>query len=73
MNLVEIKHYLIQVKITSLSAMCSYFKCDADTLRCMMAHWVRKGSVKCFKKTAACGGSCLKCAPPVTEIYEWVM
>jgi putative ferrous iron transport protein C len=72
MNLLDIKSYLMQVKITSLSAICAHFNCDAEMLRCRIMHWVNKGSVRCFKKTSACGGSCMKCIPAITEIYEWV-
>jgi len=72
MNLLAIKAYLSRVKISSLAGMANYFKCDQEILRCMLSHWVRKGRVNCFKKTAACGGACVKCDVSLTEIYEWV-
>ncbi|EKD53755.1 MAG: hypothetical protein ACD_60C00157G0009 [uncultured bacterium] len=72
MNLVEIKHYLMQVKMTSLASISAYFKCDAELMRQMMSHWLRKGCVRKLSKTPACGGSCMKCAPSLVEIYEWV-
>jgi putative ferrous iron transport protein C len=71
MNLLEIKKYLMQVKIASLSHLSTYFNCDSELLRNMMCHWVRKGCVRQFTKNPSCG-SCNKCGPVVTEIYEWV-
>jgi putative ferrous iron transport protein C len=72
MNLLEIKQYLMQVKIASLASICAYFKGDADVLRHMLAHWVRKGCVRQCKKTANCGVKCVQCSTPAIEIYEWV-
>lgn len=72
MGLFEIRAYLIRVKISSLAALAAYFDRDADVLRQMLTHWVRKGSVRCFTKTAACGGVCAKCPQATTELYEWL-
>jgi len=72
MSLLEIKRYLMQVKIASLTSLCTYFNCDADVLRGMLAHWVRKGCVRQGLKTPACGKKCGQCTIPLTEIYEWI-
>jgi len=72
MNLLDIKHYLSQVKISSLATLASYFKCERDVLRHMLEHWVRKGSVRKFTQTKACGGPCSTCGSCSTEIYEWL-
>ncbi len=72
MSLVEIKKYLMQVKISSLSSICVYFNAEPDTLRQMLGHWIRKGCIRQCMKTPACGVSCGKCSPAITEIYEWV-
>jgi hypothetical protein len=72
MNLLELKSYLQKVKIASLSSLSIYFNCDSELLRNMLGHWVRKGCLRQFNKTAACGGKCNKCLPAMTEIYEWV-
>lgn len=72
MSLVELKKYLLQVKIASLASLCNYFNCDSELLRSMLAHWMRKGCIRQFNKTAACGGACVKCSTLNTEIYEWV-
>jgi putative ferrous iron transport protein C len=72
MSLLEIKDYLIQVKAASLANLCSYFNCDSELLRQMLAHWIRKGKVRQCKKTSHCGVKCMQCSPSATEIYEWV-
>lgn len=72
MGLIEIKQYLMQIKVASLAHLCQYFNCESDLLRSMLCHWERKGCVRKFAKTPACGGQCHKCDVAVTEIYEWV-
>jgi hypothetical protein len=72
MSLLEIKNYLKEAKIVSLSTLCTYFNCDSDLVRAMLGHLVRKGCVRGFSKTANCGTKCQKCLPGTTEIYEWV-
>jgi putative ferrous iron transport protein C len=72
MSLLEIKQYLIEVKISSLANLCTYFKCESDLLRCMMKHWMSKGKVRCFTKTANCGKVCSTCDLASVELYEWV-
>ena len=72
MSLMEIKKYLMQVRITSLSSICVYFNAEPALLRQMLSHWIRKGCVRQCAKTPACGTSCGKCSPALTEIYEWV-
>lgn len=72
MSLLDLKNYFVRAKVASLSSLCVLFKMDPDVLRCMLDHWVRKGRIRKFTKTPACGGQCMKCSPVVTEIYEWV-
>lgn len=73
MNLVGIKNYLQEVKIASITTLSAQFNCDADVLRNMMTHWLRKGCIRRFVQPSACGKTCGKCStPPVLEIYEWV-
>ena len=72
MNLLEIKKYLMQVKIASIAKLSAHFGCDSEVLRSMMTHWLRKGCVRKFMQTPACGKTCMKCMPAVIEIYEWV-
>lgn len=73
MSLLEIKNYLQQVKIASIEKLSAHFKCDSGVLRNMMSHWLRKGCIRQFVQSSACGKTCGKCAtPPVVEIYEWI-
>lgn len=72
MNLLEIKKYMMQVRIASLSTLCVYFNSEANVLRDMLAHWVRKGKMRQCMKTPNCGVKCGKCSVLQTEIYEWV-
>lgn len=72
MNLLDIKNYLMQVKIASLAHLSAYFKCDSELLRNMLCHWTRKGCIRKMTKTPNCGGKCNKCNPVTIEIYEWV-
>lgn len=72
MNLLDIKQYMMRVKLASLSSLSLYFNVDPDTLRPMLSHWVRKGCLRSGLKTPNCGSQCGKCSPLVTELYEWV-
>jgi len=73
MSLLEIKNYLRQVKMASHAKLCAHFNCDAEILRDMMMHWLRKGCIRRFIQSSACGKTCGKCdMPPILEIYEWV-
>jgi hypothetical protein len=72
LGLLELKHYLVQVKITSLASLSRYFNCDAELLRQMLTHWIRKGQVRHCRKTPNCGVKCMQCNPLLTEIYEWI-
>jgi putative ferrous iron transport protein C len=71
-NLIAVKNYMVQVKITSLANLCLMFKRDPETLRQMLKHWMRKGKIKQCTKKAACGSQCFKCPVPSIEIYEWI-
>ena len=72
MSLLDIKRHMMQVRIASLSSLCLIFNTEADRLRCMLQHWVRKGQIRQCMKKPACGSQCFKCPTAVTEIYEWV-
>ncbi len=73
MGLLDIKNYMMQVRIASLSSLCIYFNSEANILRDMLAHWVRKGKMRQCMKTPNCGVKCGKCSVLQTEIYEWVI
>jgi len=74
MTLIALKEYLMHMKIVSLSMLQLHFQSsDSELLRDMLRIWVRKGRVRCFKKTAFCGGKCVQCDVAVTEMYEWMV
>jgi len=72
MSLLEIKNYLMQVKIASLAKLCAHFNCESELLRNMMMHWTRKGCIRKFTQEPGCGKTCMKCVPQTVEIYEWI-
>ena len=72
MILSELRHYLRCQHRLSLLEMANHFDTDADALRGMLGKWITKGKVKRIDMGAACGTSCCKCDPAMTELYEWV-
>lgn len=72
MSLIDIKKYLMQVKIVSLASISVYFNVEPNLMRDMLNHWIRKGCVKQCLRTNSCGTKCVKCKPELTEIYEWL-
>lgn len=71
MILSELRHYLQVNKRVTLNDLVMHFHVDADALRGMLNKWISKGKLKKSPATANCGGSCCKCDPLLTEIYEW--
>ena len=72
MTLVAIKAHMMTVKMSTLSHLCQVFRADAEQLRCMLQHWIRKGKMRQCKKTPACGSRCFNCPSETIEIYEWI-
>lgn len=72
MSLIAIKQHLTTVRLTSLGNLCTVFGCDADTMRCMLRHWMQKGCVRQCTREPACGSKCFKCPTASVELYEWV-
>lgn len=72
MSLLAIKNHMMQVKTSSLSALCILFNAEPETIRCMLSHWMVKGKIRKCLKEPACGSKCFKCPTATTEIYEWV-
>lgn len=71
-SLLEIKSYMMQVKMASLASLCTIFNADAERLRCMLNHWMQKGKIRKCLKEPACGSQCFKCPTTTTEMYEWI-
>lgn len=72
MSLLDIKRHMMQVKITTLSSLCMLFKADAETVRCLLRHWIVKGKIRQCTKKPDCGSKCFKCPSAMVEMYEWV-
>ncbi|ABC23271.1 FeoC-like transcriptional regulator [Rhodospirillum rubrum] len=71
MILTELGSYVQTRKRVSLGDLCAAFTASPETIRDMMALWVRKGRVIHHPPEAGCGGSCCSCDPTLSEIYEW--
>lgn len=72
MSLLAIKHHMMQVKMATLSSLCTLFHADPEMVRCMLSHWIKKGKIRQCMKKPACGSKCFKCPPSNVEIYEWI-
>ena len=71
MILSEIKQYLAERGQATLGDIAVHFDAPPDAVRGMMEQWIRKGKVRRYNASSACGSSCSKCDPASTEIYEW--
>lgn len=72
MILSEIKHYLAARGQATLGEIAVHFDTPPDAIRGMLEQWIRKGKVRRFGATSACGSSCSKCDPAMTEVYQWI-
>lgn len=72
MSLVAIKNHMTQVKMATLSSLCSLFGTDPVTMRCFLSHWMQKGKIRQCQKKPACGTKCFQCPAASLEWYEWV-
>jgi hypothetical protein len=72
MILSDLRSYLQDKHRATLNDLVVHFHMDADALRGMLAKWVSKGKVRQSPVGSACGTSCCKCDPALTEIYEWI-
>lgn len=70
--ILELREYLRQQHRVSLKDLVTHFGMDADALRGMLGKWISKGKLRKLSLEANCGGSCCKCDPALTELYEWV-
>lgn len=72
MILSELRNYLQTKRRVTLNDLVLHFHVDANALRGMLGKWISKGKVRISPAGSNCGGSCCKCDPLLTEIYEWV-
>jgi putative ferrous iron transport protein C len=71
MILAEVRDYLAARRRAPLVDLTARFQVDADALRGMLEHWIRKGRLRRIDADSACGGCC-GCAEKLPEVYEWV-
>ena len=72
MILSDLRSYLRVHRKVALKDLVIHFNIDAEALRGMLGKWISKGNVRKMAQTSACGTSCCKCDPALTELYEWV-
>ncbi|NOT83950.1 MAG: sugar metabolism transcriptional regulator [Methylococcaceae bacterium] len=72
MILSDLRSYMQLQHRVVLNDLIIHFNMDANALRGMLSKWMSKGKVRKTSTEKACGTSCCKCDPAMTEIYEWV-
>jgi len=72
MILSDLRDYLQQQHSVALIDLINHFGMEADALRGMLGKWIKKGRVRKLSVDSACGTSCCKCDPNLTELYEWI-
>lgn len=70
--LLEIKKYLIAKKMANLQELSIHFCKEPETIRCMLAHWLRKGKIGRLKNPVGCQIRCHTCRPELAEVYQWI-
>lgn len=68
--LIELKRYLAERKSVTLKDLSIRFAMDAQALRPMLDHWIRKGKLQ--RSAPAQCGHCVSCAPEDLETYVWL-
>lgn len=70
--LLSIKKFLKEQKSANLQELSFYFCKHPDTMRYLLAHWIRKGKIRLVVKPKNCGIKCQACQPQFAEVYQWV-
>lgn len=72
MILSDVRDYLAARGRAPLSDLVARFDVDAETVRAMLGHLIRKGRVRRISTSEGGCGSCCGCADKVPEVYEWL-
>lgn len=72
MDLIHLKHYLRNRKITPIQDAAHYFQVDVETVRPLLQVWINKGKVRRQPGTTVACKGCCKCDPATIELYEWI-
>jgi hypothetical protein len=70
--ILDLREFLKQQHRVALKDLVTHFDIEPDAIRGMLGKWISKGKVRKLSLEANCGGSCCKCDPTLTELYEWV-
>ncbi len=68
----ELRLHLRLNRVCNLHDLTVRFNTDPGIIRDVLKIWISKGKVCCKQKTENCGGSCSRCHPHMTELYEWL-
>ncbi len=71
MDLIQIKNYLKERKLSPLQDIATHFRAEVETIRPMLEIWVRKGKVKRHDNNIGCTKGCCQCDPAAIITYEW--
>ncbi len=72
MILTEIKKYLIENRVASLTDLSVRFDVDTNAMRGMLDQWIKKGRLKKLPMGTKCSHCCGECDSENLEIYEWI-
>lgn len=70
--LLSIKTFLKERKSADLQELSFHFRKHPDTMRLLLAHWVRKGKICHLVKPTGCCTKCQSCQSQFAEVYHWV-
>ncbi len=70
--LLQVKNYLMEKGKANLREIAFHLRQSPETVREILAHWVRKGKVHRCEAPANCGSKCQLCKPEVAEVYQWL-
>lgn len=69
-TLLEVKAFLAERRVASLSDLVIHFDTTPDAARQVLSHWLAKGKVR-LRAGPDCKAGC-SCSQRPDEIYEWV-
>ena len=72
MILAEVRDYLATRSRVPLADLTAKFDVDAQAMRAMLDHWIRKHRVRRIESDPGRCGACCGCADKLSEVYEWV-
>lgn len=71
MILTEIKKYLMEKRVASLTDLSVRFNVEPDAMRGMLNQWIKKGRLRQLPRGVKCSRCCGECDSENLEIYEW--